>query len=201
MLAENNGFGGNTPFTFTGFVPGRNLLFLPLLHLPFLFPAYKQALSLAVLICRDAGVSVFPSVSLSSPLTLPPLSTSNVFLAAAGRSVGQPWSWHDAGHPLHPPRTGRATTTCCADCRIRPSPRAMAGKHPCARYRVDPCSMLKSGHGKDKEKHKPAHANPAVTVLPLQGTAKLQSPLSRCTNNQAGPAPEHSQPEKPKEGG
>lgn len=73
MLADNNGFGGNTPFTFTGFVPGRNLLFLPLLHLPFIFPASKQALLLPALICRDAGVSIFPP-SPPLPRWLCPLS-------------------------------------------------------------------------------------------------------------------------------
>lgn len=71
-------------------------------------------------------------------------------------SRGQPCSWHDAEDALHPPRTGQATRTCCAGFRIRPSPVAMGRKHPRACYRAHPCSVLKPGHGKDKEKHKPA---------------------------------------------
>lgn len=199
MLAKNNGFEGNTPFTFTGFVPGRNLLLLPLPHLPFLFPASKQALFLPALICRDAGVFslhllLFPSGSaLSQHQQHLPHCCREVSWVRLAPRWGQPCSWQDAGHPLHPPRTGRATTTCCAGCTYHPG--QWGENTPYARCRADPCSMLKSGHGKDKEKHKPARANPAVTVLPLQGAAKLQCPLSCCTNNQAGPAPERSQPE------
>lgn len=61
--------------------------------------------------------------------------------------------------------------------------------------------MLKSGHGKDRIKHELVCANLAVMVLLLQGAAKLQRPLSHCTNKEAGLALEHSQSEKPKEGG
>lgn len=139
MLAENNGFGGNTPFTFTGVVPGRNLLFLPLLHLPFLFPASKQALFLPALICRDAGVSVFPP---SPPLPgwLCPLSApAQSSLLQQGGELGQAGPTFLArcwGSPApSKDRESQDDLLCCAGCRIRPSPGAMVGKHPCARYR------------------------------------------------------------------
>lgn len=173
--------------------------------LPFFLPTSRHCPRLPSL--QRCWCPCFPSISPSSPLPLLPLSISNTFLATAGR-----WIWSGCPHAgassdpdmmlgiLHTLQ-GQGEPRCPAGCRICPSRRAIVRNHPCACYGIDPCSMLKSGHGKDREKHKPVHANLAVMMLPLQGAANLQCPLSHCTTNQAGPALEHSQSEKLKEGG
>lgn len=127
----------------------------PCFIFPFFFPAYKQALPLAALICGDDGVSVLPpSPPLPHrlcPLSAPPTPSSKLSREVSWVRLAPRCCWHDAGHPLHPPRAGRASRTCCAGCRSRTSPRAMVRKHPRAPYGADPCSVSKSGHGGTKK--------------------------------------------------
>lgn len=98
---KNKGFGENAPFSFSHFVLGRDLpSFLPSLHLPLFFPAYKQVPSLAAFICRGASCACFPFISPSSPLPLLPLSTRNAFLDRSGRWIGP--IWPHTGSSSHP---------------------------------------------------------------------------------------------------
>lgn len=179
------------------FVHGRNLPpLLPLLHPPSFFSAYKQAPFLAALICRDEHVF--------SPSPHPPHCLCSPSVPAMPSSPEQGGESGQAGPTLGPalvlarcwsssaPSKGRASQRCPAGCRICPSRGATVRKHRCACCGIGPCSMLKSGHGKDIEKQKPVHGHLAVVVLPLRGAAKLQHPMSRSTANQAGPALQHS---------